>query len=728
MANILWFSSYALLSTLLSTLTLSLALDAEKKVYIVYMGAKQGSEVAAVNQHSSILQEVLQDGLVEDSLVYSYKRSFNGFAAKLTEEESGKIAGREGVVSVFPSINYQLLTTRSWDFLGLSVSVKRVPTVESNLIVGVLDTGLWPESESFNDHGLGPPPKKWKGTCQTTNFTCNNKVIGARVYPFTGAVSPRDLEGHGSHTASTAAGRTVKGASLYGIAKGDARGGVPSTKIAVYKVCSANGCTSQDILAGFDDAIADGVDIISVSLGRGQAYNFTDDPVAIGSFHAMANGILTSNAAGNSGPGLGSTSSVAPWLLSVAANSIDRKIITKVTLGNGKAFVGRAVNTFSLSGTKYPLINGEDATTDCDNQWARECSSGCLDPKLVKGKIVLCEGNSDGVDAVLAGARGVIARSSLTDVAFVYPLPATALSPAEGDQVLSYINKTKDPQATILKSESALDKEAPTVASFSSRGPNIITWNILKPDISAPGVNILAAWSPVSPLTKAPGDKRSAKYHIVSGTSMACPHATAAAAYVKTFHPDWSPSAIKSALMTTASPMNRTRNKDREFGYGAGNVNPVKAINPGLVFDSSKEDYIQLLCNIGYTTEKVRQISGDQSSCPDKPTGSENDLNYPSVAFRVEPDSDFNANFSRTVTNVGTPRSVYFARTVPRITADIEVRAVPLVLNFTALNQKKDFQVVVFGSNLKRETIRSFSVEWTDGEHVVRIPVVIYAI
>ncbi|XP_068647614.1 subtilisin-like protease SBT4.3 [Aristolochia californica] len=732
MANILWFSSYALVSTLFSILALSLAIDAEKKVYIVYMGAKQENELAAVNQHSSILQEVLQDGLVEDSLVYNYKRSFNGFAAKLTEEESRKIAGREGVVSVFPSINYQLHTTRSWNFLGLSKSIKRVPTVESDLIVGVLDTGLWPESKSFNDHGLGPPPKKWKGTCQTKNFTCNKKVIGARVYPNTGSSSPRDDEGHGSHTASTVAGRTVHGASLYGIAEGDARGGVPSAKIAVYKVCSTNGCNAVDILAGFDDAIADGVDVISVSLGPPAAIPFPEDPIAVGSFHAMANGILTSNSAGNSGPELGSVSSVAPWILTVAATSIDRRIINKLILGNGKTFVGNAVNTFSLNGTRFPLISGGDARSPpCEkgNLWYfRSCFDGCLDPKLVKGKILYCNGLEDGTDAHDLGALGLVTLSPLSDTASDYPLPATSLSLHGLQGVESYIKKTRKPQANILKSESAIDKKAPTVVSFSSRGPNTITSKILKPDISAPGVNILAAWSPVAHLSGLPDDKRSTKYHIVSGTSMACPHATAAAAYVKSFHPNWSPSAIKSALITTATPLKRTRNKEGEFAYGAGNINPVKARNPGLVFDASKKDYIQFLCHIGYSTKQVRQISGDNSSCPEERTGSENDINYPSLTINAGNSSNFNLNFSRTVTNVGKPNSNYTVRIEPKNSKSITVHPSPSFLHFTRLNQKKDFRLRISVSVVPKGEILSYSVIWSDGEHEVRFPVVIYSL
>lgn len=175
-------------------------------------------------------------------------------------------------------------------------------------------------------------------------FECS-KIIGARFYVNSGTTkqgldnfdySPRDRDGHGTHTSSIAAGRVISGASFLGVGLGTARGGVPSARIAVYRVCRSDGCYSADILAGFDDAIADGVDIISVSLGLQFALQYWGDPIAIGSFHAMKNGILTSNSGGNAGPGPRTLINFSPWSLTVGANIIDRKFVTKVKLGNGK--------------------------------------------------------------------------------------------------------------------------------------------------------------------------------------------------------------------------------------------------------------------------------------------------------------------------------------------------------------------------------------------------------
>lgn len=181
-----------------------------------------------------------------------------------------------------------------------------------------------------------------------------SKIIGGKYYRADGQISsedipsPRDSEGHGSHTASTAAGGHVSKASLSGLGEGTARGGVPSARLAVYKICWSDGCFDADILAGFDDAIADGVDIISISVGGSFALNYFDDPIAIGAFHAMRMGILTSNSAGNSGPVAASITNFSPWSLSVAASLINRKFLADVRLGNGATF-GVSIDLFIVS-------------------------------------------------------------------------------------------------------------------------------------------------------------------------------------------------------------------------------------------------------------------------------------------------------------------------------------------------------------------------------------------
>ncbi|KAK7276690.1 hypothetical protein RIF29_17834 [Crotalaria pallida] len=726
---VIWKLALFCMSVILATCSRFLLCEAnneeDRKAYIIYMGSLPKEEdYSPTSHHLSMLQQVVGGAdFATNYLITSYKRSFNGFAAKLTDQEAQNLARMENVVSVFESKTMELHTTRSWDFLGFQETTTKETTspIEGDIIIGVIDSGIWPESDSFNDKGFGPPPKKWKGTCAGgNNFTCNNKIIGARYYGVDD--SARDDIGHGSHTASTAAGNKVKGISFYGIAKGIARGGVPSARIAVYKACNV-GCSVADVLAAFDDAIADGVDLITASLGPNRALDFVLDPIAIGSFHAMEKGVLAIQSAGNSGPFKGLASSAAPWLLSVAASTTDRKIIDKIFLGNGVTLTGKSVNAFTSNGTKIPLVVGARASTypNCSSDIdAENCYPSCLDRKQIKGKVVLCASLGGLEVGYEFGAFGAIVKYDEYDNPIV-PFPALALDSKTYNLTLSYANSSNSPHVEILKSETIRDMDAPLVAEFSSRGPNPIVGEIMKPDISAPGVDILAAFSPTAKPSEYVEDNRSVKYNILSGTSMSCPHVAGIAAYVKSFHPDWSPAAIKSSIMTTAKPMKGTQ--DKEFAYGTGHVNPLQAINPGLIFNLSKVDYANLLCNIGYDTKKVRQISGDDFTCPSPQRSMVKDINYPALAIQVKPMQPFEVNFTRTVTNVGFANSTYKVNVVSSL--DMNVTIVPKVLAFKSLEEKQSFNVSVSGKKNPSESVLSSSLVWTDGVHSVRVPIVV---
>ncbi|KAJ9172416.1 hypothetical protein P3X46_015657 [Hevea brasiliensis] len=581
------------------------------QAYIVYLGSLPEGEYSPSAQHLSLLQAVVD------------------------ARDGG------GVVSVFPSRTFRVRTTRSWNFMGFQENITQNHTVESDTIVGVIDTGLWPESASFSDEGFGPAPKKWKGKCEGgKNFTCNNKIIGARFYSsLAPADSARDDTGHRSHTASTAAGNKVKDVNFYGLAEGIARGG------------SDGSCQGVDILAAFDDAIVDGVDIITVSLGPDFAVDIPADEISVGSFHAIEKGILTVNSAGNSGPTAGTVATVALWMLAVAASSIDCGFIDKVVLGNGKTLIGSSVNSFTLNGAKFPLVYGTNASSLYSVVGARLCFVINL------------------VDIQRSSALGSIEQTSQPDnVPFVVPFPASALTSDDSSLIKSYMSSAKSPQAAVLKSEVIKDSTAPIVASFSSRGPNIIAQDIMK---------------------------RRVEYNVLSGTSMSCPHAAGVAAYVKTFYPDWSPSAIKSTIMTTAWCVNPAENSDAEFAYGSGHLNPLEAINPGLVDEALKDD-----C-----------ISGDNSSCPRGGNkASPKNFNYPSMTAQVFPSKSFRVRFERTVTNVGLAKSTYKAIVFPSSK-----------LNITVI-----LFVWVTGGGLPIRTIVSSSLVWSDGTHRVRSPIIMH--
>ncbi|KAM4073955.1 hypothetical protein ACB094_10G057900 [Castanea mollissima] len=621
------------------------------------MGDKLQGDFSAASSHHSMLESVLGSAsTAKESLIYSYGKSFNGFAAKLTDEEVEKFAEMEGVILVLPNHRLNLHTTRSWDFM------------EGDVIIGLLDTGIWPESDSFNDEGLGSPPSKWKGKYQGANFTCNKSLepvtTTVKSYDITDIKSPRDSEGYGTHTSSRAAGREVARASYFGLDEGTARGGVPGLRIAMYKCCWSSGCYSTNVLAAFDDAIIDGVDTISVSIGFDGFSPYFEDPLAIGSFHAMKNSILTSASAGNSGPFPLSVANHAPWILTVAASTIDRKFVAQVVLGNGQAFTGLSISSFNLNGTSFPLIWCGDAanySAGVDPDISRGSVYDALNSYKVQGKIVFCEGAVDGASILLSNGMGTImADSSFTDFAFSFSLPATIISVEDGLKILNYIRSTEFPIATILVGETWKDVMAPYVVSFSSRGPNPIAPDILKLDLTAPGVDILAAWSSVALPSLDQEDTRSVKFNIISGTSMSCPYTSGVAAYVKAAHPNWSPAAIKSALMTTAYIVDPKKHEDLEFTYGSGHINPFQAVDPGLVYDTCEADYINFLCMQGYNTTTLRLITGGNGSfCITSTLGRAWNLNYPSCSVAVEDGQQIKTVFTRTVTNVGPPNSTY---------------------------------------------------------------------
>ncbi|MCH84379.1 subtilisin-like serine protease, partial [Trifolium medium] len=559
------------------------------------------------------------------------------------------------------------------------------------------------------------------------NFSCNKKIIGARFYG-PGDESARDYYGHGTHTASIAGGREVKHVSFDGLAKGTVRGGVPSSRIAAYKVCGEDRilCTSDSMLAAFDDAIADGVDVITISMGGLNGDEFVNDPIAIGSFHAMEKGILTTHAAGNGGPNPKSIKSLAPWLFSVAATTIDRQFITKLILGNGKTFIGRSIYTGPSNGTKFPIaVRNAKTCSNGGNKYPKTCD--CFDQRMVKGKLVLC--GSGGIFTSNTGIIGSIFNVTHTEfeLSSVTYKPSLNLETNDFVQVKSYTNSTKHPMAEILKSEIFHDTNSPKVIHFSSRGPNHLVPEIMKPDISAPGVNILAAYSPFGLSSADVDDKRRFKYNLLYGTSMACPHVAGVVAYVRSFHPNWSPAAIKSAIMTTAKPVKGNYDDlAGEFAYGSGNINPQQAIHPGLVYDITKEDYVQMLCNYGYDANKIKQISGGNSSCHGAPQRSLlKDINYPAMVIPIVPgNKNFHVKIHRIVTNVGFPNSTYKA-TLIHHNPKIKIKVEPKLLKFRSLNETKSFVVTIIGGKNLNQSVFSSSLIWFDGTHNVKSPIIV---
>lgn len=624
-------------------------------------------------------------------------------------------------------------------------------------IIGVLDTGIWPESASFDDRGMGEVPMRWKGICQVGEkfdaSKCNRKIIGARWYvkgyeaefgrlntsDVTEFLSARDAVGHGTHTSSTAAGAFVSNASFMGLAQGISRGGASGARLAVYKVCWASGgCSSADILAAFDDAIDDGVDVLSVSLGSPPPLaTYVDDVLAIGSFHAVARGISVVCSAGNSGPYAQTVINTAPWVVSVAASTIDRTFLTVVTLGNNQTFMGQSFYVGKKANKFHRIVYGEDiASNNAEDVDARGCDVDSLNATLARGNVILCfqtRGQRSPLVAAKTASRahgaGLIFSQFLTkDIAPVFDLPCIQLDVETGTSILTYMDRTRNPVVKFGHSKTVNGAVlSPEVAYFSSRGPSSLSPYVLKPDIAAPGVNILASWSPASPIS--PG-MPSVNFKIESGTSMSCPHVSAIVALLKLIHPNWSPAAIKSALITTASVKDEYSlslvaegapyKQADPFDYGGGHVDPNRAMDPGLIFDMGISDYTNFLCSMGYNDSAVSSMTQYATTCHNVALESQKDLNLPSISI---PELRRRVTIMRTATNVGCALSVYTAqvKAPPGVTVKVE----PPVLSFNSSVTSLSFKVIM-SSRLRVEGRYSFGrLSWEDGVHLVRIPIAV---
>ncbi|TKY70632.1 Subtilisin protease SBT1.7 [Spatholobus suberectus] len=720
-----------------SLATIEKTTENRKSTYIVHVAKSEMP--ASLNHHSVWHKSIMKSISNSAEMLYTYDNAIHGFSTRLTPEEARLLKNQTGILKVLPEKIYKPLTTRTPHFLGLDKIADMFP--ESNMgydtIIGLLDTGVWPESKSFDDAGMGPIPSSWRGKCESgDNFTasnCNKKLIGARFflkgYEATNGPlnetnqsrSPRDVDGHGTHTASTAAGSAVEGASLFGYASGTARGMASRARVAVYKVCWEDKCAASDILAAMDTAISDNVHVISASLGGG-AVDYDEENLAIGAFAAMEKGIIVSTAAGNDGPSHFSLQNVAPWMITVGAGTLDRDFPAYVKLGNGQNYSGVSIydgNSFPKN--SYSFIYAGNASAKLG---AKVCETDSLDPEKVKGKIVLCDRGDNsrvekGLVVKLAGGVGMVLANAESDgeelVADAHVLPAAAVGFKAGKAIKMYLSSARKP----------------TTATLVFHGTMV---EILKPDFIAPGVNILAAFTKLAGPTNLAQDDRRVDFNIISGTSMSCPHASGVAALIKSVYPNWSPAAVRSALMTTAYTTysngqklldSATHGPSTPFEVGAGHVNPVAALNPGLVYDLTADDYLNFLCALNYTPERIEAVARRKYKCLAHEQYSVTDLNYPSFGVVFKPTAggygETTVKHRRTLTNVGAEGTykVSFSLDIPSVKITVE----PNVLSFNK-NEKKSFTVTFTTSDSPPPSNFSFGrLEWSNGKNVVGSPI-----
>lgn len=495
-----------------------------------------------------------------------------------------------------------------------------------------------------------------------------------------------------------------------------------------------------------------------MSLGGGPGLGGEADSISTGAFAAIEKGVLVSASAGNSGPAPGTVANNAPWLLTVAASSLDRDFPADVVLGDADAtrFTGSSLYT-NLSVTdvdpiatsqQVPLIlSASAAIAGLGNSTnATLCIPGSLDPAKIEGKVVLCTRGGNGrveKGQVVkdAGAVGMIlvndASSGESLIADPHVLPALILGNSAAAPIAQYISSAGDSAtATFDFSGTVFGVPAPQMASFSSRGPNFPAPDVLKPDITGPGVNILAAWNDASP-SGLEGDDRKTAFNIISGTSMSCPHLSGVAAYIMARRPEWSVAAIKSAIMTTAyahlkgdeaaAVIDQADDGAADtFDYGNGHVNPVAALDPGLVYDTTAQDYIDFLCAFNYTDDQIRTITRNNASCDPTAEYSLYDLNYPSFAAWYNTNTttgEKTVTYHRNVTNVG-GESTYTVNVAVADPTKVKITVDPETLSFDAAGQSQIYSVTATLYDPKLASLADYDLSsgrltWSDGTHTV---------
>uniref|UniRef100_A0A453NM18 Subtilisin-like protease n=1 Tax=Aegilops tauschii subsp. strangulata TaxID=200361 RepID=A0A453NM18_AEGTS len=401
---------------------------------------------------------------------------------------------------------------------------------------------------------------------------------------------------------------------------------------------------------------------------------------------------------------------------------------------------GQSMSETSLKGKEsYPMIDSAEAAAPgraVDD--AKICLQGSLDPEKVKGKIVVClRGTSarvaKGLTVLQAGGAAMVlandAASGNEIIADAHLLPATHIRHSDGLTLYNYLKSAKSPEGYLEKPETILEtKPAPYMAAFSSQGPNPVNPEILKPDITAPGVSVIAAFTRAMAPTELAFDERRVAFTSMSGTSMSCPHVSGLVGLLKALHPDWSPSAIKSAMMTTAidvdnkgeSILNASLAPAGPFAYGAGHVWPSRSMNPGLVYDLGPDHYLDFLCALKYNATVLSMFNGEPYKCPEKAPKIE-DLNYPSIT--VVNLTASGAMVKRTVKNVGSPCKY---KAMVRQPAGVHVTVSPDVMEFGKKGEEKTFEVKFETKNAKLAKNYAFgALIWSNGVQFVKSPIVV---
>ncbi|WP_248123780.1 S8 family serine peptidase [Micrococcus lacusdianchii] len=575
-----------------------------------------------------------------------FQRAVNAFVAELSADQAATLAKDPSVLAVTPDEQVAPDYT-STEFLGLpgkkgtwNTTYGKPVNAGKGVVVGVIDSGIHPDNPYIDGEPVGPlkgKPKvgepyrtadgqiamlKADGTtavaeCETgPDFpasSCDSKLLGA--YAFSEdfekyvpvdqrdpaeRISPLGVFSHGTHVATTIVGNTDVEQAINGDSFGTGAGVAPAAKLISYKICwedtdpDTGGCYTSASVAAVEQAIENNVDVINYSISGNNTS--VVDPVAMAFRSAAEAGIFVSASGGNSGPTANTVNHSSPWVTTVAAETFSNELTGTVELSDGTKVRG-ASSARTGVGPAEVVHSSEVAAAGASAEDARLCVPGSLDPAKTAGKIVLCERGAiarvDKSKAVAeAGGIGMIlvnvTPGSLD--ADIHSVPTVHTNDA------SLIEKVKngDYTATIVPQDTTglPEEPLPQIAGFSSRGPsNAVNQEFLKPDVAAPGVNVIAGVSPLDP------SYDGNTFGLMSGTSMASPNLAGMASLLIGKYPDWSPMAVKSALMTSAGDVydaDGSVNEDN-FATGAGSADPKAAARPGLVYESGAEQWDALI-------------------------------------------------------------------------------------------------------------------------------------
>ncbi|XP_058009473.1 subtilisin-like protease SBT2.6 isoform X1 [Hevea brasiliensis] len=739
-------------------------------------------------RHDLFLESLLQKGTY--TKLYSYTYLLNGVAVHVESEEVFSILkNAAGVRAIHEDVKMEKLTTYTPDFLGIPAGVWPVlggaKSSGEGVVIGLIDTGINPYHPSFaNNSSLGSlNSTKFRGKCTTGKkfppSACNGKIVAAHYFARAAInagdfnatrdfASPFDADGHGSHTASTAAGNhqipVIANGFNYGYASGMAPG---ASRIAVYKALYTFGGYMSDVVAAVDQAVEDGVDILSLSIGPSSVPPGPSaflNVLEMELLFATKAGILVVQAAGNGGPSSSSVLSFSPWITSVAASITDRKYNNTIILGNGQSFSGTGLAPSTAGEAPFPIAAAVDVSHGNITNIVEVES--CQHPvyfikSLVREKLIICTYTFEYEDVNIAtvedtikkiGAAGFIitmdpdiGSEQIKGTTMTMQVPAIILNNMQASSALwEYYNsntiRSRSGQAVVFAARARIldgrqalfTAQAPIVASYSSRGPDVNnallqTADVLKPNIMAPGSSIWAAWSPNSE-----GDPniKGKNFALVSGTSMATPHIAGIAALIKQKHPKWSPAAIASAMMTTADTTDHAGSNilaqstnqltpATPFDMGAGSINPARAIDPGLIFDAHFEHYVEFLCAVpGVDDDSVRRAAG--IGCPIRRGAWCSDLNTASVTVSNLVGS---RKVVRCVTNVSRRNEEY--RVTVREPIGVNVTVTPKVFWIRG-NASRHLRIMLKATRVTRTHRFGEIVLHGSRNHIVRVPVAVY--